>query len=379
MRWSAGYRGEKSLRWWELSFLRCSPYVCGAMPSGGFSFEDWRLANCASRKITRSSCSTLSGMPSRRGSTTDIYAIVSDSPLHDVLRGEGMSIPGLTIIGESINDSVPSTHVLFEGNDLDGIVELARQQAAKGAAYIDVNVGPRSPGFMAAVIRKIQEHIPLPLSIDTPDPALAAAALDTYDAGRAGHRIPILNSITEARLEMFDMYTKHLFKPILLVTEGVNASGEMILNTKAENIHATAKSMVNVARTRMPHMTNDQVILDPGIMPIGSDAKGDFRRLMDALALIHQDNDLAGVHMSVGLSNFTAMLPSKRADGSPAKGALESAFLTMAMPMGLDIIIGSVKRQYSLLTDEDPALQCLKDVLKLEGVEAVMRVMLYLS
>ena len=61
------------------------------------------------------------------------------------------------------------------------------------------------------------------------------------------------------------------------------------------------------------------------------------------MALIHQDKDLAGVNMSVGLSNFTAMLPSKKADGSPVKGPLESAFLTMAMPMGLNTIIGSVK------------------------------------
>ncbi len=290
-----------------------------------------------------------------------------------------MSIPGLTIIGESINDSVPSTHLLFEENNLDGIVDLARQQAAKGAAYIDVNVGPRSPGFMAAVIRKIQEHIPFPLSIDTPDAAIAAAALEAYDAERAGNRIPILNSISEARLEMFDLYAKHPFMPVLLITEGMNDSGEMMLNRTADHIHATAKSMVNIARQRMPHMTNDQVFLDPGIMPIGSDSKGDFRRLMDAMALIHQDKDLAGVNMSVGLSNFTAMLPSKRGDGSPVKGPLESAFLTMAMPMGLNTIIGSTKRQYALLTDEHPAMQCLKDVLKLEGVEAVMRVMLYLS
>jgi cobalamin-dependent methionine synthase I len=290
-----------------------------------------------------------------------------------------MSIPGLTIIGESINDSVPSTHTLFEENNLDGIVDLAGLQAAKGAAYIDVNVGPRSPGFMVAVIRKIQERISLPLSIDTPDCAIAAAALEAYDAGRAGNQRPILNSISEARLEMFDMYAQQPFIPVLLVTEGMNDSGEMMLNTTAERIHATAKSLVESARKRMPHMTNGQVILDPGIMPIGSDSKGDFRRLMDAIALIHQDKDLAGVNMSVGLSNFTAMLPSKRADGSPAKGPLENAFLTMAMPMGLNIIIGSVKRHYALLTDDDPALQCLKDVLKLEGVEAVMRVMLYFS
>ena len=290
-----------------------------------------------------------------------------------------MNIPGLTIIGESINDSVPGTHTLFEENNLDGIVELARVQAEKGAAYIDVNVGPRSPEFMVRVIRKIQEHISLPLSIDTPDSAIAAAALEAYNAERAGNRIPILNSISEARLEMFDLYEKHPFIPVLLITEGMNDSGEMMLNRTADHIHTTARSMVNITRERISHMTNDRIILDPGIMPIGSDSKGDFRRLMEAMALIHQDQDLAGVNMSVGLSNFTAMLPSKRGDGSPAKGPLESAFLTLAMPMGLNIIIGSTKRQYSLVTDDHPALQCLKDVLKLEGVEAVMRVMLYLG
>jgi cobalamin-dependent methionine synthase I len=290
-----------------------------------------------------------------------------------------MSIPGLTLIGESINDSVPATHLLFEENNLDGIVELARLQATKGAVYIDVNVGPRSTGFMAAVVRKIQGHIPLPLSIDTPDPAIAAAALETYEPERAGNRTPILNSISEARLEMYDLYSKHPFIPVLLVTEGMNGSGEMTLNRTADEILATAKSMVRVARQRISPLANEQIILDPGIMPIGSDSKGDFRRLMDAMALIHQDKDLAGVNMSVGLSNFTAMLPAQRGDGSPVKGPLENAFLTMAMPIGLNTIIGSVKRRYSLLSDEDPALQCLKDVLKLEGVEAVMRVMLYLS
>ena len=290
-----------------------------------------------------------------------------------------MSIPGLRIIGESINDSVPSTHALFEDNNLDGIVDLARLQAEKGAAYIDVNVGSRSPGFMVTVVRRIQEVISLPLSIDTPDPAIAAAALEAYDAGRAGDQRPILNSITEARLEMFDLYATQPFIPVLLITEGKDASGEVVMNRTAEQNHATAKSMVGIARQRIPHVTNDQLILDPGIMPIASDSQGDFKRLMEAIALIHQDKDLAGVSMSVGLSNFTAMLPSKKADGSPAKGPLESAFLTMAMPLGLNTIIGSVKRQYTLLKDDDPAMQCLKDVLELEGVDILMRVMMYVS
>ncbi|HEX9970629.1 MAG TPA: dihydropteroate synthase [bacterium] len=290
-----------------------------------------------------------------------------------------MSIPGLTIIGESINDSVPSTHTLFEENNMDGIVDLAKLQAEKGAAYIDVNVGPRSPGFMADVVKKIQQHLSLPLAIDSPDPEFAAAGLEAYNAEQAGNRKPLLNSISEARLEMFDLYAKQPFIPILLITEGKDDAGEMIMNKTAEQIYTTAKSMVSIARKRIKHVTNDQIILDPGIMPIGSDSKGDFKRLMNAMALIHQDKDLAGVNMSVGLSNFTAMLPSKKADGSPVKSPLESAFLTMAMPLGLNTIIGSVNRKYSLLPDDDPAMQCLGDVLKMEGVEVIMRVMMYFS
>jgi hypothetical protein len=73
------------------------------------------------------------------------------------------------------------------------------------------------------------------------------------------------------------------------------------------------------------------------------------------------------------------MLPSKRGDGTPVKSPLESAFLTMAMPLGLNTIIGSVQRKYAILKEEDPAMQCLRDVLKLEGVDVIMRVMRYFS
>ncbi len=290
-----------------------------------------------------------------------------------------MSIPGLTFIGESINDSVPSTHKLFEANDIDGIVDLAQFQADKGAAYIDVNVGPRSAGFMADVVRRIQQHISLPLAIDTPDPELAAAGLEAYDAERAGNIKPILNSISEGRLDMFDLYDSQPFIPILLVTEGKNDDGDVVMNQTAEDIYSTTTSMVRLARKHIKDVSNDQLILDPGIMPIGSDSRGDFKRLMKVLNMIHQDSDLTDINMSVGISNFTQMLPSKKPDGSPVKGPLESAFLTLAMPLGLNTVIGSVRRKYSLLPDDHPAMQCLNDVLGMEGVEGVMRVMMYLS
>ena len=92
------------------------------------------------------------------------------------------------------------------------------------------------------------------------------------------------------------------------------------------------------------------------------------------MEMIHADAGFAGTHASVGLSNFTVMLPSKRADGSPVKGPLESAFLTKAMPLGLDMVIGSVKRSYDLLPPDHPAMLCIEDCLKLDGFDVIMRV-----
>ena len=290
-----------------------------------------------------------------------------------------MNIEGLILIGESINDSIPSTHELFEKNDMNGIIELAKFQDEKGADYIDVNVGRRPPGLMADIVKKIQQVTSKPLSLDTPDVEIAAAGLEVYNPELAGNKKLILNSITLSRLELFDLYRKHPFIPILLVTESMDEQGKAKINRTAEETYSTAKKMVEISCNHIEHFTNDQCILDPGITPIGSDSEGYFKRLIESIKMIHDDSDLTGVNISVGLSNFTVMLPLKRADGSPLKSPLESAFLTMAMPMGLNMIIGSVKRKYEILPNDHPAMQCLKEILQLEGIDVIKRVMTYYS
>jgi len=284
-----------------------------------------------------------------------------------------MAIPGLAIIGESINDSVPATRKLFDAHDVDGLLELARWQDAGGAAYIDVNVGARPPRFMADLVRKIQDVTARPLAIDTPDIELARAGLGAYDPGRTGGKKPILNSITPLRTGMFDLYRLQPFRPILLVSEHV-VDGQSRPCRTAEETHQAARVLLACFLETCPGSTADDCIFDPGIAPIGSYTEGNLRRLLRALELIHADPALAGAHASVGLSNFTVMLPPKRADGSPLKGPLESAFLTKAMPLGLDMVIGSVKRAYALLPPDHPAMLCLEDCLKLEGFEVLMRV-----
>jgi cobalamin-dependent methionine synthase I len=283
-----------------------------------------------------------------------------------------MAIPGLTIIGESINDSVPSTHKLFDDNDIPGLLELARSQDEKGAAWIDINVGSRPPAFMADLVRRIQSVTAKPLSIDTPDPAIAEAGLRAYDPARAGGLKPILNSISPLRTGLFDLYALQPFIPILMSSERFER-GAGCSNATAEETRQTARSLVEEARRRIPGFANDQAIIDPGIAPVGSDCEGQLKRVLESLAAIHADPFFSGVHMSVGLSNFTVMLPSKTKDGAPVKGPLESAFLTLARPRGLDTIIGSTVRKYEILPAGHPALCCLEDILKLEGIETLLR------
>jgi len=285
-----------------------------------------------------------------------------------------MAIEGLTIIGESINDSVPSTTRLFEAGDIEGLLDLARLQDQKGAAYIDLNVAARSPEFMADMVRKIQAVTAKPLSIDTPDAQIAKAGLEAYDPELAGGQKPILNSISPLRTGMFELWDLQPFRPILLVSEQVVDGRSGPCHT-ADETHRAAKDLRRAAggggRRRL---ANDDLIIDPGIAPVGSDSEGNLKRLVAAMELIQGDPELAGVHMSVGLSNFTVMLPSKRADGSPVKGPLESAFLTKTMPLGLDMVVGSVKRKYELLAPDHPAMVCLEDVLKADGFDAIMRI-----
>ena len=275
-----------------------------------------------------------------------------------------MSKANIKIIAESLNDSVPSTHELYESGNMEGVRELAKFQDEQGAVYIDVNVGSSSADFFVQVIREVQSATKKPLALDSPDPILIEAGLKAYDDS-AG--TPILNSISPFRIELFELYKVKKFRPILLISEGESGA----CHTADETVES-AKLLLSKANAL--GIPNDDLIFDPGVAPIASDSEGNLVRLLQAMRRIHADPAFAGCHASVGLSNFTVMLPPKRKDGSLVRSPLESAFLTRTMPLGLDYVIGSVKRKYEILSDDHPAMQCFDDCVKLGGFEAIMRV-----
>ncbi|MDR0520820.1 MAG: dihydropteroate synthase [Planctomycetaceae bacterium] len=270
----------------------------------------------------------------------------------------------INIIAETLNDSVPSVHELYESQNFGGIKDIAEFQDAQGAEYIDINVGSFPPDFFAEVIRLVQSVTKKPLSLDSPDPALIEAGLKVYDDS-AG--LPILNSISPLRAEFFAFYKIKKFRPILLISESENGA----CRTANETVAAAKFLHAQAAAAGIP---NSDMIFDPGVAPVGSDSEGNLARLIDAMRHIHNDPMFTGFHASVGLSNFTVMLPPKRKDGSPVRSPLESAFLTRTMPLGMDYVIGSVKRKYEILPDDHPAMQCIDDCIKLGGFDAVKRV-----
>ena len=282
-----------------------------------------------------------------------------------------MAINGkLNIIAEKINDSVPSTHELFEKGDIQAIINLAREQA-EGATYIDVNIGMHDPALMDELIRSIQSQVNLPLSIDTPSPEIAERALKVYDPAKANGNKPLLNSISLGRLEMFDLLKIQPFKTLLMASERIQDK-ETVQNCQAQDVLDAARQIYEHAKKH--GIVNNDIIFDPTIAPVGSDFQGLTRMTVDGIGLIGTYETFKGCHMSVGLSNFTVQIPSKTQSGAFVKTPLENAFLTLTVPRGLDYCVGSTKKKYEFLAEDHPAMVAMNDIMKLDGFDVIMRV-----
>jgi 5-methyltetrahydrofolate--homocysteine methyltransferase len=274
----------------------------------------------------------------------------------------------LSVIAEKINDSVPSTHELFEQGRIDDIIMLAKEQADQGGRYIDVNIGLKEPRLMEELVKRIQSMVSVPLSIDTPSYEIAELALKAYDPRKANGEKPLLNSISLSRPEMFDLLKIQPFKVILMSNERI-MDGKPARNRVAVDVLEGARQMHEIAKRH--GIENDDIILDPSIAPIASDTQGLTKMTVEGIALIGREPKFKGCHISVGLSNFTHMLPSKTKSGAMVKTPLENAFLTLTVPNGLDYCVGNTKKKYEFLPDDHPALKTLRTALTLEGVGVV--------
>lgn len=281
----------------------------------------------------------------------------------------------IRIIGERINPGFKSTKALFDQEDIAGIQALAMKQAEAGASWLNVNIGARAktdPQGMATVIRALQDVTDVPLSFDFPSREVQRICLESYDAAKAGGRLPIVNSITEHRWDLMDLYGDFRFKVILMASERVE-DGRALGNKTAEEIYTTARR-ASLRLMREHGLAADDIFVDMSVSAIIADTEGLNRATLDAIGLIGADPELKGVHMMGGLSNIGQQLPPKAVDGSDLKHALECAFLTIAVPLGFDTVLGTPWREYAPLPDDHHVLTTYRAFLEQSGTNALRAV-----
>jgi 5-methyltetrahydrofolate--homocysteine methyltransferase len=281
----------------------------------------------------------------------------------------------IQIIGERINPGFKSTKALFDDSDIRGIQALAVKQAQTGAAYLNVNTGSRAltdPGFMVEVIRAIQEVVDLPLSFDFPSAEVQRRCFLAYDPGKARGRKAILNSITEHRWGLIELAREFSLRVILMSSERVE-NGVAKNNRTAQQIYGTCRRGVERLRGEY-NLAPDDILLDMSVSAIIADTDGLNDNTLQAMTLVHEDPVLEGVHMMGGLSNIGQQLPQKAVDGSDLKHSLECAFLSIAVPRGLDIVLGTPWRQYHALAEDNYVLQAYRTFLASRGSNALRAV-----
>jgi 5-methyltetrahydrofolate--homocysteine methyltransferase len=277
-----------------------------------------------------------------------------------------MSVKKLRIIGDLINNAYGRARNAFTARNLEGYQNLAKSQAALGVDFLDVNIdGTRQIqvkleemlAFLPDVIPAIQAVTPLPLCMDNPSMEFQKVALKHYDRSKSG--APILNSIAASREHLDEMIelVKAYDTYIIVMASEKFADGGSAQCLNPQDVHATAKHFVELLATKAGRR-NDQILIDPGLAPVGADTYGLVNIGLDAMRLIRQDPDLRGVHLSVGLSNFAWGTPKH------IRHELEKAYLTLGTEAGLDFAIANPESAMGPLPADNPMVASLRHALQ---------------
>ncbi|MEZ5275791.1 MAG: dihydropteroate synthase [Opitutaceae bacterium] len=279
------------------------------------------------------------------------------------------SVPRITVIGELINNAYARAKKAWLARDVVGYQGLARLQDEGGAEIINLNIdGTQSlsvrfeemAAFLPVVIPAIQEVSDIALSFDNPDIAYHQVALKAFDRSRSRAK-PVLNSLAASRQNLdglIGLIRDHDMRCIVMASERFLPGGGSGQSMTAEEAHETIRIFVDRLVSEAGRTTDD-IIIDPGLAPVGADTYGLTTIGLDAMRLCSADPHLKGLHFSVGLSNFAWGTPKGLRD------KLERAYLTVAGRVGLDMALANVERNAQPLPEDDPMVAKLEEILAL--------------
>jgi cobalamin-dependent methionine synthase I len=268
----------------------------------------------------------------------------------------------LKVVGELMNNSYARARNAFTARNVQGYQNLARIQTNLGAAYLTLNVDgtqliqvkmPEMLAFLPDLVPAIQEATATPISFDNPSVEYHKVALKHYDRKKSGQ--PILNSLAASRQNLDEMIelVKHYDTLAIVMASEQFVPGGTAQCMNPQDAYRAAKHFVELLVTKAGR-TNDQIIIDPGLAPVGADTYGLVNIGLDAMKLISADPDLKGVHMIVGLSNFAWGTPKG------VREELEKAYLTLGMEVGLDFALCNPEKTPGPLPPDNPMVEKLR-------------------
>lgn len=245
-----------------------------------------------------------------------VFTVTSAQQMVSLPEGEAR----IAVIGERINPTgKKKLKAALRAGDVDYLVAEAAAQQRAGADILDVNVGVPGldePALLFQVTRALQATVPLPLQLDSSDPAAIEAAARGY-AGR-----PMVNSVNgkadnlAAVLPVVARYGCTVVG-LTLDENGIPPTAEERLAI-AERIVATAESY---------GIPREDVAIDCLVMAAATN-QDEVREILRAVALV---KERLGVRTVLGVSNVSF--------GLPARPLVNSTFLAAAFGAGLDMPI----------------------------------------
>jgi len=228
----------------------------------------------------------------------------------------------MLIIGERINSSRPDIQQAIRARDSRRIAKEMRSQFDAGAKVLDINCAMGLDNELDDIdwaIGVLQAEIPeAGLSIDSPNHLAIERALATFK-GRGG---VFINSVTAEGSKMatiLPLAARHGAKVIALVI----GDGRMP-STKEERREIAGTIL---AAARRAGIEDARLYFDPLIRPLATEPE-QSREVLDSIGLI---KSLGNVKTICGLSNISF--------GLPRRGAVNAAFLSLAIGAGLDAAI----------------------------------------
>src|SRR5579871_5795980 len=277
-----------------------------------------------------------------------------------------MSERKLHIIGELINNSYARARNAFAARNPKDYQQLAKIQTDLGASFLTLNVDGTQRiqvrreemlAFLPDVVPAIQETTCTPIAFDNPSVEYHKVALKHYDRKKSG--APILNSLAASRDHLDEMVelVKHYDTLAVVMASETFAPGGTSQCLNPQDAHKAAKHFVELLVTKAGRRI-DQIIIDPGLAPVGADTYGLVNIGLDAMKLMSADPDLKGVHFIVGLSNFAWGTPKG------VREELEKAYLTLGMEVGLDFALANPEKTPGPLPKDNPMVEKLRQALE---------------